>query len=207
MKIVTRTFDEMENCVPSLIDLNSLLKISHYLCLSSYDRLWIAGGSIVRLLDGRRIFVGDIDVFFQDKDVFEEICDSTGSTEDWMTTPSAVHFSRKVPDGPYLRIQLIKIKWFSNVETMFSAFDWVHCQAAYHPYSNKFYFTKEGLDAITKKELILNKASHPTRTLRRMAKYLNEGYFISKEMLKELICECHHSLLMHPENEEHEFST
>lgn len=182
--------------------------ISHHKCVTPIEYIleilpkchsngpWVAGGSLLRTLTGESFLDGDIDVFFQNKQQFEnyvyELVSNSSSDEphndhndrtnkhyivkhrtptEWHTTIVLEYLGRE------WKIQCVKFIYFNCIESLFNSFDFDICMLAYD--GESLFSDNQTLDAIKNKKIALRNIKYPAVTLYRLVKYMRRGYDIS----------------------------
>ena len=149
---------------------------------------WIAGGSLLRTYTGIPLD-SDVDVFFQNKAQLEQyIADISlksykGAAEnrkskhyvvkdmivsEWHTTITLNYMERD------WKIQCVSFVYFNNVSELFESFDFDVCMLAYD--GTELFASASTFDAIKSKKIALKKINYPSVTLKRLVKYMRQGY-------------------------------
>lgn len=137
----------------------------------------LAGGSLRTILNCAAEKVSDFDLFFkgfQGVTALREKLLSNG----WSNTfscPQEKLFSYKKGEH---KIQLIcEREYFSPIE-LIESFDITACVIAYH--EGTVFFTREFVRSVFKKQARIQNVSFPVATIKRIVKYAQKGYSISK---------------------------
>ena len=197
---------KFEYNVPMKLEKISLTKfLSHLTNISPLEYLiellpkctengpWIAGGCLHRTYRKLPLTNADIDVFFKNKEQFEQFVSAISLTSlfSGYTIESTIYsewhctLTIKYMDVDW-KIQCVTFKYFDNIEELFKSFDINVCRIAYDG-TNVVY--EDGiLNQINNNKLKFNKGSiyYPSVTLKRLVKYVKMGYDIEDVDLKML---------------------
>ena len=117
--------------------------------------------------DGEEIYN---DLLFVDGLPKEKLEEIKGTYQPIYITSNAITLS----DG----IQLM-IRFFGDVGTIHSNFDFVHCMNYYDIIEDKLNFNKESLISFITKELIYCGSKYPISSIIRTRKFIKRGYYVS----------------------------
>jgi hypothetical protein len=197
---------KFEYNVPMKLEKISLTKfLSHLTNISPLEYLiellpkctengpWIAGGCLHRTYRKLPLTNADIDVFFKNKEQFEQFVSAISLTSlfSGYTIESTIYsewhctLTIKYMDVDW-KIQCVTFKYFDNIEELFKSFDINVCRIAYDG-TNVVY--EDGiLNQINNNKLKFNEGSiyYPSVTLKRLVKYVKMGYDIEDVDLKLL---------------------
>jgi len=154
---------------------------------------WIAGGCLHRTYRKLPLTNADIDVFFKNKEQFEQFVSAISLTSlfSGYTIESTIYsewhctLTIKYMDVDW-KIQCVTFKYFDSIEELFKSFDINVCRIAYDG-TNVVY--EDGiLNQINNNKLKFNEGSiyYPSVTLKRLVKYVKMGYDIEDVDLKLL---------------------
>ena len=151
---------------------------------------WIAGGSLLRTYTERPITEdSDFDVFFQNEAQANAYINTIknasyeGSNEDRKTNHYVVTKTEKTQWHTtitlnYLnrlwKIQCVSFVFFKSISDLFDSFDFDLCMLAYD--GNEITASKSTFDSIQSKKGKLLKINFPSVTLKRLVKYMRQGY-------------------------------
>ena len=174
--------------------------VAHHKCATPFEYIieilpkcsptgpWIAGGALLRTYTGQPLD-SDVDVFFQNKEQCDRFITTItsgaygGSMEDrkknqytvetrfsnqWHTTITMNYMGRD------WKIQCITFVFFKTINELFESFDFDVCMMAYD--GNELYVNNTTFDAIENKMVKLMKINYPSITLKRLVKYMRQGY-------------------------------
>lgn len=148
--------------------------------------VWIAGGALRRMLVGQSIYDGDIDLFFPNKECFENIEQLLKSKGFVPSTQSKFQNTlQKTFNDNIVNIQLVNFEYHPSIEATINRFDFTVCQIAYD--GSDIIVSPRALYDIPAKRIIINNISYPTLALRRFIKYSNQDFFVPENTLKEML--------------------
>lgn len=148
---------------------------------------FVAGGALTSVFTGAP--VKDVDLYFKSKDAFVTAVESAYDDSLWClaATDRAVTFAshNKI-------IQLMHFDFFPTAESIFDAFDFTVCMAAYDIDAKKFTMHDDFLKHAAQRFLRFHSGTrHPFGSLIRVLKYQERGYSIGKgDLLRIALC-CH----------------
>lgn len=152
---------------------------------------WVAGGALLRTYTGKALD-SDVDVFFQSQEQLtqfisqialnaykglEEDMNSSHYTtkemivSEWHTTITINYMQRD------WKIQCVSFVYFKNVGELFDSFDFDVCMLAYD--GESIHVSESTMNAINNKKIVLKKINYPSVTLKRLVKYMRQGYDIN----------------------------
>ena len=154
---------------------------------------WVAGGALLRTYTEKPLD-SDIDVFFQSQEQMTQFVSQivlnayTGLEEDmnsshyttkdnivsewqWHTTITINYMQRD------WKIQCVSFIYFKDVGELFDSFDFDVCMLAYD--GESIHVSESTMDAINNKKIVLKKINYPSVTLKRLVKYMRQGYDIN----------------------------
>ncbi len=154
---------------------------------------WIAGGCLHRTYRKLPLTNADIDVFFKNKEQFEQFVSAISLTSlfSGYTIESTIYsewhctLTIKYMDVDW-KIQCVTFKYFDNIEELFKSFDINVCRIAYD--GTNVIYENGVLNQINNNKLKFNEGSiyYPSVTLKRLVKYVKMGYDIEDVDLKLL---------------------
>ena len=190
MNIVKQTFSEFVNQHKCVTPLEYVLEI---LPKCSENGPWVAGGSLLRTYTGQPLD-SDIDVFFQSREQLERfIIDfalkahkgdpETRKTNDYMIKQTMVNEWHTTMTVNYMdkdwKIQCVSFVYFKNIDELFESFDFDVCMWAY---DGQYVHTHENtINSVKTKMIALKKINYPSVTLKRLVKYMRQGYNVSDD--------------------------
>lgn len=139
---------------------------------------WVAGGSVRRLIMDIAQD-SDYDVFFTSSDqlaVFKNALEFKGAIKN---SENEFNVSYRLPAAdklPELKIQLITVSYQPSMESTIKHFDFSLCQCAFD--GTDIVFGDYTLFDLGRNKLVPEKITYGTSSLRRMIKYIKQGYTI-----------------------------
>lgn len=140
---------------------------------------WLAGGSVRRLFDGCK-GEHDYDLFFKDETQLRSFKDSKGFHQPIFESEFAESYEKEVEIGDgenyelvSLKVQLIKF-YFPTLSEVLDHFDFTAAQFAFDGFD--FYASPLALLDSSRKKLVIHKLSFGVVTLKRIFKYIQQGY-------------------------------
>jgi hypothetical protein len=140
---------------------------------------WIAGGAVRRLVSGLPQD-SDYDFFFANAEQLAAFKSRMEDLHAVVLGETDFNISYRIPEkdrtnGP-LKVQAIKLQYFSSVELAIESFDFSLCQCAYD--GTDLVFGPYTLYDLASKRLIPGKITFGVSSLRRIIKYTKQGYSI-----------------------------
>lgn len=143
----------------------------------------IAGGVITSIVSGQDI--NDIDIYFRSEEDFKEVL-GTVYQNYFLTLCFATEKSATLTNGES-HIQLIRYRWFKDVEDIFSDFDFTCCMGAFDLKTEEVILHKDMMKDIAARRLIFTgNTKFPISTLGRINKYQTRGYSINRNNLMKI---------------------
>lgn len=142
---------------------------------------FIAGGALTSAFTSQHI--NDVDFYFKSKKDFMEAVGQAYSESFWCVAASdrAVTFLRNSNIGGLSVIQLMLFDFFPTAETIFDAFDYTVCMAAYDLDEQEFVFHQDFMKHAAQRQLSFHSGTrYPYGSLIRVLKYQERGYKITK---------------------------
>lgn len=166
---------------PGRGDLYRLLKALPYK-LHLINGPWIAGGAARRLLQGKSLIDGDIDIFFPS---WQEWHKWDKALEDQEVVVRTARAHTYLING--FTVQIIKRRSYPQLRDLFQDFDFSACQIATD--GNRIACTPSAHRDIMSNTLAYATQGRITGStiLGRMIKYINHGFIPSPEMFKHII--------------------
>lgn len=142
---------------------------------------FIAGGALTSAFTGTPI--NDADMYFKDKDSF--ICAVEQAYDEGLWCVAATDRAVTFVQGESV-IQLMHFDFFETAESIFDAFDFTVCMAAYDLDKKEFIFHDDFFKHASQRFLRFhNGTRYPYGSLMRVLKYQQRGYKIGKsDMLR-----------------------
>lgn len=135
--------------------------------------IFVAGGAIRNLIEGKEKVENDFDLFFKNEEelrIYENRI-KTKLKYKGESIESDLNVSLNL-DGQ--KIQLIKI-YHNNAEDLIQSFDFTICMFAVG--NDKILYCGDlSLFDLARKKLVVNKITYPIASLRRFLKYTNKGF-------------------------------
>jgi hypothetical protein len=169
--------------------------------LPSVGGAFVAGGYAADLLFNRCFGeTKDVDVFFNSKEAFEEMYDrlvEMGFTPDNQSLPFVDPVTKKLlwtPDLnslPYFEmlppytlhskfggrsVQLVKIRWYDDVEHVIDSFDFTVVQVGFDLRSNLCFFNPQGAIHYIRRSIVQHRVESRARVVLRLQKYKDKGF-------------------------------
>lgn len=146
---------------------------------------WVAGGSLLRTYTGMPLD-SDIDLFFSSESMMQEYVNNIiqGSmfgkytTKDYIVTEWHQSLTVSYLNRDW-KIQCVSFVYFKDIVELFSSFDFNICMWAYD--GENVHTCETTVDAVNSKTIKINKINYPSVTLKRLVKYMRQGYNISDE--------------------------
>lgn len=148
---------------------------------------FIAGGALTSVFTGQPI--NDVDLYFKSKDAFIAAVRRAYDDGLWCVAASdrAITFAR----GNEI-IQLMHFDFFETAGSVFDAFDFTACMAAYDIDAQAFVFHDEFLKHAAQRYLRFHAGTRfPFGSLLRTIKYQARGYSLGKGDLLRIALRCH----------------
>jgi len=148
---------------------------------------WIAGGAVRRTLT-RIPLTSDLDFFFKDeaqeKKFVEDII-RIGAIKKFENEFNSTWIIPAIIDSPELKIQVIKFRYYSNPLEVIDSFDFTLCQFAYD--SENIYMSDFAMWDVSRKRIVPHKLTYATASLRRLLKYINQGFTVCNGGLADIL--------------------
>jgi len=145
---------------------------------------WIAGGA-ARDIFLEQDFTADIDVFFKHSEAAGDWIDHLRN-KGYPEKSSTYARTFTVPyKNTQIELQIVELGYWDNLEQLFDDFDWTVCQFSYD--SDGLYFRIRAVQDLMKNELHWCKIKSGYGGVMRMIKYVNKGYTLSEETVKEFL--------------------
>ncbi len=144
---------------------------------------WVCGGVIRRALLGQKQDA-DIDYFFRDELKRLQFADDMEAIGAEILYECEQNRTWKWMDK---KIQECKLNYFPTIEECLKSFDFTICQFGWDGF--RFYVGPYSLLDTGEMRLKVNTIRYQVNTIRRIAKYLNQGFTISNEELAEILLE------------------
>lgn len=166
-------------------DLDLFLKTIAGIDYPASSRFWIAGGSLRRIFCKQKtIGVSDFDLFFSDENIFNAFLDGLEKLEFELVKDTKENVSLKKGD---ILVQLIRIAYYKDVESLLNSFDFTLCQLAIQGGNlNTLYCSDTALFDIGRKRIVVNKITYPVSSVRRLIKYSNQGFYACSGTIKSI---------------------
>lgn len=166
--------------------------------------IFIAGGAIRRPVMGETVVdKSDFDLFFQNPEDFKGFLDylkkryavkesrenqfNTELKIDLDFAPKSDDPLKQVTDIREVKLQLITVSYYSDMDAVLDSFDFTICQCGYEPLKNILTFGPTALYDIARKRLMINKITYPVASLRRILKYTSQGFYGCNGFLSDFL--------------------
>ncbi len=140
---------------------------------------WVAGGAVRDFFSIGRPRT-DVDVLFPSIEQFN-LADRKLSGKYKVVGDNDSAKTFQVDGKPF---QIIKSHFYDSPESAIAEFDFTVCCAAVT--RDRTYFHETFFVDLARRELVINKISHPLSTLQRMQRYVRKGYWMNGHNLFEL---------------------
>jgi hypothetical protein len=165
---------------------------------------WIAGGAVRRILEGKSLEGGDVDIFFASSAQYKRFKHCLSGFEKVIETRRATTF---LVQG--IQVQVICRQFYLTVEDLFKDFDFSVCQIATD--GKKIAVSNQGYNDIRSKSLRFAPGGKVARqtVIKRMNKYLAHGFIPEPGLYETMVqsgltCVSSYSIF---EGSEREFSS
>lgn len=160
---------------------------------------WVAGGSVLKFVEGKKIGKRDIDIFFNSKEHFDDmrtVLDSVATSEEWKNhknnrynqitlpygdppTPSELKNIYKTSAAYTYSldtaiVQIIRRRYYNNVVQLLGDFDFTVCMFATDGYN--IAYPQIALDDVCTSTLRLQRVHRDSVLIKRWYKYILNGY-------------------------------
>jgi hypothetical protein len=169
---------------------NDVPEMKLFLVLEELPKLseegpWLAGGAIRRTLIGDPLS-SDYDFFFKSPEQLNEFRKKIEASKGRKTASTEHHETYIVEgvEGNYI-VQLIKIGFYKNVESLLDSFDFTISQFAYD--GESLYCGGYSLWDLARRRLALHKLTYGVATTRRLLKYTNQGFTACTGVIQSIL--------------------
>lgn len=142
------------------------------------DGLVLAGGALRKVVDPVNEVIADYDLFVLNTDIIENV--KTALTDSGFeliySCPEGKLYSYKNED---VKVQLINIRGYNNVQDIIDSFDITASCAAWD--GSRVYKNRKFISHVLNKIIDINIVEYPKATLNRIVKYVNKGYKLSRQ--------------------------
>lgn len=158
-------------------------------------KCFLAGGSIIGLFNGYSI--NDLDIYCRNSDDALELAFELRNTY----TPTYVDHKSIVMSGEFDPINIITFRYFDSLESIFDTYDFTVCMGGYDFAKDEFEFHPRFFkDNMAKRLYYSSGSQYPLgAVVRRMSKYQEKGYSISRKELLKMVLDCFKLDLSTPE--------
>jgi len=154
---------------------------------------WICGGAVRRLaIDAAQ--ESDYDFFFANADqlaAFTSSMEELGAKRLYENDFNITWKVLATEALPELKVQAIRVAYFTTIEAVLDSFDYSLCQCGYD--GESLYFGEFTLFDLANKRLIPGKISYGVSSLRRLLKYTRQGYRVCggglANMLEQIVAD------------------
>jgi hypothetical protein len=169
-------------------------KIAESMADNISSKMWVAGGALRRTILGQPIIGhSDFDLFFMKKENAEECQKQLIAlgyhVEKENDTNVQLEKAASTQDASKIKIQLIKIKYYQNLDEVLNSFDFTLCQFGWDLGDDSFVCGDTSLYDIARKRIVVNKITYPVASLRRIIKYTNQGFYACAGCLTNFLTE------------------
>lgn len=147
------------------------------------ENFWLAGGALRRTITAEKIIgKSDFDFFFKNEDAYIAMVEAFSGMGFSIKRENAANktLEGEVTIGEEKHkviVQLIKIQYYENVDTLLDSFDFTLCQFALDTKTGVFYCGNTSMFDAARKRIVVNKVTYPVASLRRLIKYTSQGYY------------------------------
>lgn len=146
---------------------------------------FLAGGAL-RLTVDPEDEVQDIDLFFETKEALNEALnyyDNSGLYKSVFRCPKGELFTYRNLNTA-MKVQLVAKEFYSPQEAI-ASFDIIAGCAAWD--GERFYKNRKFISDVLNKRLSINTVTYPRSTMRRVAKYVDKGYRLTREAVDTFV--------------------
>jgi hypothetical protein len=148
---------------------------------------WLAGGAVRRVLSGQPVKDSDFDLFVASKEQSascEQFVESNGGKLKSKNKFNST-YDLPVEEGLVAKVQIIYFQHYNNAVDVVDSFDYTICQ-----------FVTDGetlgcgeysLFDLTRKRLAVHRISYAMSSMRRMVKYIKQGFYACPGMMADLL--------------------
>lgn len=164
---------------------HELFKVLSELPELIHNNMWLAGGAIRRTLIGEEL-TSDFDFFFKNEETLKLYAKSLEGKKAKKTAETQHHITYCIDiKGKPRIIQLIKIGYYDNPESVIDTFDFTITQFAYDGIN--LYCGKHSLWDLARKRLALHKLTFGVATMRRLIKYTNQDFTACAGVMQSIL--------------------
>lgn len=173
---------------------SDLLKIVNYLPKCGVGGPWIAGGSVWRTINNEPLNKCDIDVFFHDKEQFNEavtqmdgypfIRNVLKKTKNKWNISYKIHANRGVFNKT-IEVQFICMKFHKSIDALLQSFDFTVCQFVWN--GENIYAASNSIDDLRSRLIRIYKTGNPKSLFEHMLRYMDNGFTLKDDETKKLI--------------------
>jgi hypothetical protein len=149
--------------------------------------VWIAGGAIRKTILGEALNT-DVDFFFGSSEILEkfkaEIIDYGAELQHKTDHQETYVYNSSALEGE-VKLQLVKIDYYKDVESLLNSFDFTICQFAYD--GENLYCGKYSLWDLSRKRLAIHKITYAIPSMRRIIKYSKQGFYACSGFLADFL--------------------
>ena len=173
---------------------SDLLKIANYLPKCGVGGPWIAGGSVWRTVNNEPLNKCDIDVFFHDKEQFNDamtqmdgyplVRNVLQKTKNKWNITYKIHANRGAFNKT-IEVQFIHMKFHKSIDALLQSFDFTVCQFAWN--GENIYAAPKSIDDLKSRLLRIYKTGNPKSLFQHMLRYMENGFTLQNDETKRLI--------------------
>jgi hypothetical protein len=147
------------------------------------DSTYLAGGAF-RHLFNKEDSISDFDIFFQNLRKRQEVqrkLVAVGAIKTF-ECPEGKLYSYSI-NGT--KVQLITDRSYATPDDLLEVFDINACRFCL--YQDAFYTDRTAIDDVKNKRITFNKVDYPIATMKRIAKYIDKGYYVPTVSYEEFV--------------------
>lgn len=144
--------------------------------------VWLAGGAIRRTLMGYKNVESDFDLFFETPEIKDDYIKSIENDGAILKRKNDLNACYEYKG---FIIQCIHVKYYKDPMEILDSFDYTICQFATD--GKTLYYNPLALYDLGRKRLVIHKVTYPVATLRRLLKYVSQGFYACSGCLFNLL--------------------
>lgn len=144
---------------------------------------WLVGGALRRSILNKEID-SDLDIVFssvEQRDKFHVELTSLG----FIPTERGTNTDWTHTDIKNVKVQSIYLRYYNNAEEILDSFDFTICQFAFD--GSFLYCGEFALFDLANKRLVPHRITYPSASLRRIIKYVNQGFYMCSGSATEFL--------------------
>lgn len=153
--------------------------------LHAFPNAMLAGGSVMKMFINMEN-TADWDVFFTDKEAYEEYLDFAKGLLKEEDEPKITPYSTTL----YVRgekLQLINYRYFDGWEELFDSFDLNVCMFGFDAANDKIVHPEDVLKEAYSKQIKFHTIHAPTNTMMHLQRYIQYGFKVKRSEMRNLV--------------------